>query len=349
MKRNFGVDIARIMSMFMVVVIHNLNQGGVLRNTTSVTGYLSSYELFNLSIVAVNVFALITGYVYSGKGIKLKRVVGLYLEVLFLSVFSLVIYTLFFGLPKNVDIIKSMFPLLTGVYWYYNAYVGFVLIEPILRIGVNSLTRNNLLRILVVMLLFAGFVGFIDNSFLQRGYSIEWLVILFIAGNVIKKYSGEISHISNKLLVALIVSASLVSLIAEFVFKSQALRFGWYTSPLVIIQSIAVFILFSRIKIKNNFIQKALLFVSPLSFGVYILDTSIVFYNYILKDLFKWLTRENSIVTTLITVVGSSVAMFFIFILINFMRVKIFDWLKINYVIDRFTGFLERKLSKISI
>lgn len=40
MKRNFGVDIARIMSMFMVVVIHNLNQGGVLRNTTSVTGYL---------------------------------------------------------------------------------------------------------------------------------------------------------------------------------------------------------------------------------------------------------------------------------------------------------------------
>ena len=160
MKRNFGVDIAWIMSMFMVVVIHNLNQGGVLRNTTSVTGFLSSYELFNLSIVAVNVFALITGYVYSGKGIKLKRVVGLYLEVLFLSVFSLVIYTLFFGLPKNVDTIKSMFPLLTGVYWYYNAYVGFVLIEPILRIGVNSLTRNNLLRILVVMLLFAGSVGF---------------------------------------------------------------------------------------------------------------------------------------------------------------------------------------------
>lgn len=87
MKRNFGVDIARIMSMFMVVVIHNLNQGGVLKNTTSVTGFLSSYELFNLSIVAVNVFALITGYVYSGKGIKLKRVVGLYLEVLFYRCF----------------------------------------------------------------------------------------------------------------------------------------------------------------------------------------------------------------------------------------------------------------------
>ena len=82
---------------------------------------------------------------------------------------------------------------------------------------------------------------------------------------------------------------------------------------------------------------------------MYILDTSIVFYSYILKDLFKQLTRETSIVTILITVVGSSVAMFFIFILINFMRVKIFGWLKINYLVDRFTGFLERKLSKISI
>lgn len=349
MKRNFGIDIARIMSMFMVVALHNLNQGGVLKNTTSVIGFLSAYELFNLAIVAVNVFALITGYVYSGKGIKLKRVVGLYLEVLFISVFSLVVYIPFFGLPNNVDVIKSIFPLLTGTYWYYNAYIGLVLIEPVLRIGVNSLTRNNLLRVLVVMLFFAGTVGFIDGNFLRDGFSIEWLVILFIAGNVIKKYSVEISHISNKLLVVLVLSASLLSLVGEFVFSSHAAHFYDYTSPFVIIQSIAVFILFTRIKIKNYFFQKTLLFLSPLSFGVYLLDSSKVFYSYVLKDLFKSLTRENSIAVTLVTIIGASVIMFIIFILINFMRVKIFDWLKINHLIDKFTGLLEKKISKISI
>lgn len=158
----------------------------------------------------------------------------------------------------------------------------------------------------------------------------------------------EFLIIDNKLLVAIVVSSSLISLAAEFVFEFQVLSVGSYTSPLVIIQSIVIFILFTRMKIKKIY-SKILLFVSPPSFGMYILDTSIVFYNYILKDLFKRLTRENSIVPTLITVVGSSVAMFFIFILITFMRVKIFDWLKINYFIDRFAGFLERKLSKISI
>lgn len=60
MKRNYGIDIARVLAMFMVVVVHNLSQGGVLKNTTSTLGFLSSYEIFNISIVAVNIFALIT-------------------------------------------------------------------------------------------------------------------------------------------------------------------------------------------------------------------------------------------------------------------------------------------------
>lgn len=101
MKRNYGIDVARVLAMFMVVVIHNLNQGGVLKNAISTLGFLSSYELFNISIVAVNLFALITGYLYLGKGSKLKRVVGLYFEVWALSVLALVLYMCFFAFRLN--------------------------------------------------------------------------------------------------------------------------------------------------------------------------------------------------------------------------------------------------------
>lgn len=53
-----------------------------LSSLLSATSFLSLYELFNLSSVAVNISGLIARYVYSGKGIKLKRVEGLYFEVL---------------------------------------------------------------------------------------------------------------------------------------------------------------------------------------------------------------------------------------------------------------------------
>ncbi|MGX7042418.1 acyltransferase [Leuconostoc holzapfelii] len=346
MRRIYGVDIARIMAMFMVVVVHNLNQGGVLKNTTTTIGFLSANELFNLVIVAVNIFALITGFVYSGKGIRLNRILGLYFEVLFLSISSLAIYTIFFGVPKNIDIAKSILPLLSGEYWYFNAYVGFVIVEPLLRYGINKLSRTTLLRIVVIMLLFSGTVGFTDSRILQVGYSTEWLITLFVAGVVIKKYSTEIAKINNSILIIIVVGMSLVSLLAEFVLRAHVLRIASYTSPIVIVQSLAIFILFTRIEVKNPIFQKILLFLSPLSFGVYILDTSIFFYGYILKDLFKDITRNFPIVVTLLIVILSSVMFFACFMVINYIRVKIFELLKVNDFILMITNFMNRKVIK---
>lgn len=349
MKRNYGVDIARVLAMFMVVVIHNLNQGGVLKNTTSTLGFLSSYEMFNLSIVAVNIFALITGYLYSGKGIKLKRVVGLYFEVLALSIFSLLVYLCFFGMPLKLDIVKSFFPLSSGVFWYFNAYVGFVMIEPLLRRGIKNISRNSLLKVECVLLLFSGTIGFTDTKSLQYGYSIEWIIILFIAGVLIKEYEAEISKIKSIFLIIAVFLMSFATLVAEFIFKSHAGHFPIYTSPAVIVQSITLFVLITRIKVKSPLFQNILLFVSPLSFGVYILDTSIMFYGYFLKDMFKNITINQPTLLALVIVLLCSLLFFTIFILINYVRVKFFELLGINKIIDKTSYLLSDAISKISI
>ena len=36
-KRNYGIDILKILSMFMVVVLHVLGQGGVLKHALDLT------------------------------------------------------------------------------------------------------------------------------------------------------------------------------------------------------------------------------------------------------------------------------------------------------------------------
>ena len=63
-ERNYGIDLFRIVSMFMVVVLHVLGQGGILDGTIGVAGnYETAWFLETAAYGAVNCYALISGYV----------------------------------------------------------------------------------------------------------------------------------------------------------------------------------------------------------------------------------------------------------------------------------------------
>ena len=61
-QRAYGIDIARLTAMFMVVLLHNLGRGGILDWTLDSVSDLAYLGIENYAIVAVNVFALISGY-----------------------------------------------------------------------------------------------------------------------------------------------------------------------------------------------------------------------------------------------------------------------------------------------
>lgn len=84
-KRNYGIDIARLTCMFMVVLLHNLWQGGVLDWSLSTPRSLVYVTLENYAIVAVNVFALISGYISSGRSMKPRRALDLWASAFFWS------------------------------------------------------------------------------------------------------------------------------------------------------------------------------------------------------------------------------------------------------------------------
>ena len=77
-NRNYGVDIARLTSMFMVVLLHNLGQGGLLDWTFASPRSFVYVTIENFAIVAVNVFALISGYLSSGRPITPRRALSLW-------------------------------------------------------------------------------------------------------------------------------------------------------------------------------------------------------------------------------------------------------------------------------
>lgn len=83
-QRLYGIDIARLTAMFMVVVLHNLGRGGVLDWTMDSIGDAIYLALENYAIVAVNVFALISGYLSAGKPPRARSIFSVWGTACFL-------------------------------------------------------------------------------------------------------------------------------------------------------------------------------------------------------------------------------------------------------------------------
>lgn len=69
-ERNYGIEWLRIISMLMVVLIHINGSGGVIENSSGTRFWLLSNILHALCVIAVNLFALISGYLYLIKKLK---------------------------------------------------------------------------------------------------------------------------------------------------------------------------------------------------------------------------------------------------------------------------------------
>lgn len=82
-QRAYGIDIARLTAMFMVVLLHNLGRGGILDWTLDSVSDLAYLGIENYAIVAVNVFALISGYLSAGKPLKARSIFSIWATACF--------------------------------------------------------------------------------------------------------------------------------------------------------------------------------------------------------------------------------------------------------------------------
>ena len=137
-QRNFGIDLLRLISMFMVVVLHVLGNGGVLRNTQPLS--IKSEVLWFLELscyCAVNVFAIISGVVGLRAKHKFSSLINLCLQLIFYSVIITSIYiaiSVCNGIDISLkDIFFALIPSIRSL-WYFSAYFCLFFFMPILNL-----------------------------------------------------------------------------------------------------------------------------------------------------------------------------------------------------------------------
>lgn len=192
-KRNYGIDLLRIIAMINIINLHiNLYSGQLALKYTS-SKFFNIWRLQAFSRWAVDCFGLISGIV-GYKRYKFSNLIYLWIQVTFYSI-SISFYLFLKNQINKKDLFLSIFPILIKRHWYVNAYFSMYLLLPFINYGINSLNRKIYRNLIIFFISFFSIYNVIANifghenyHFLNDGYTSMWITILYIIGAYFGKY-----------------------------------------------------------------------------------------------------------------------------------------------------------------
>lgn len=343
--RNYGIDLLRLVLMFMVCILHVLGRGGILG--VSIKGSVS-YGVFwfleVFSYCAVDAFALISGYTAVNKPRKYDRLVNMWFQVLFYSFVVTGIFAIV-GVYKDfnlTEIIKSIMPITFGRFWYMSAYFALFLAIPILNNFIFNVDESTAKKSLFIMFLLFSVIGVIGDPFVSlNGYSAIWLIVLYCMGGLAKR----IDLFKNKSVLTLVLlwGICIISTWLIYVFLGKDLLLN-YISPTILLSGLVMVILFSRIKLNGKIISK----LSPYVLGIYLFQLSPVMWDIFINDSFTFVVNNNLFVGILLVFALASI-IFISGLIVETARSKFSELIKLPVLSKKIVLGAEHMLNKLFI
>ena len=354
LQRNLGVDALRVLATFMVLILHILNIGGIIRQTpTNSPAYWSGLVLFLAAFSAVNCYGLISGYVGLYARYRYAKLAMLWLQVVFYNLVGLVVLAFVVGQPlEAMDFWQAFSPLIHRSFWYFTAYFGLFFLMPILNRGVQALTAPQARMLgwsLVVLFSLAPTLMGADWFVTQAGYTALWLVLLYLLGACMRK--GQIlSRTPGWVLLGIYLLGVAVSVLLRWILLAQSIQIGTvqynsytlisYTSPTILLCAMALLGLFARRSFRGRWSRRLIGTLAPASFGIYILHMQPQIQDWLFNlPLFAWVVQQNAaILVAVVLLMG--LCLYIVCWAVEYLRQWIFRILRIQKRLER----LETKL-----
>ena len=293
-ERNYGIDLLKIVAMLFICMLHVCNQGGVVASSkTYPDNYNMVMFLKALTYGALDMYAIISGYVGYNKKFKLSRPLRIWIELICYTLLSTHLITVFSPeiLPENAWF-KSFFPVMTREYWYMTAYFGMVILMPFLNAAIQKASMKIMsVSLAGVLLFYCALPNIMDVSVfgLGGGYSTLWLCVLYLVGGYLAKLKKK-PHplLSFGMFILMVLFTWLLKL------KEYPSAFD-YTAPTVMLGAVFMVLTFSQIKIKPRPLQKIISFVVPSTLGIFIIHVHTFFWDNFLKNCLKNFAKEQTL------------------------------------------------------
>ena len=355
-KRNYGIDLLRLVSMYMVVALHVLGCGGIIDTCDKFSAnYYASWLMETASYCSVNIFAMITGYVMVNSKFNYFKIIPLWMTVSFYGAITLLLFRFVPYLHQlyavcKLDFLKATFmPATTHQYWYFTSYFCMFFFIPFINRCIFSLSKKDFKILCITIIVLFSIISPLftqggDPFRLGYGYCQWWLICMYFIGAYLKLHPIEISK-SRCLLIYVIATlcAWFIGHVLMSIFGSnyEPYWFVDYTSVFIVISSIALLLLFSQLDITRTRAQKAISFFSPLAFSVYLIHVQPLTFNCLLPGKFSSFAHNNVAVMTGKTIIAITI-MFIACLLIDIPRHYLFKALRINNIVKNLQGRFNR-------
>lgn len=341
--RKTGIDFLRMLSMYMVVVLHVLGQGGVLSHTEWMSGqYITAWLLEVAAYCAVNCFGLISGYVGYESKYRWSKLIALWLQVMFFSLGITILFAVFMPGSASITVwLKSILPVTAGEYWYITAYVGMFLFIPLMNIAIDKMRKEQVALFIVafsVLYLVIPSVTMRDPYSLKGGYSVIWLCLLYLIGGWIKKYKID-QRFKRRYAFLVFVTSTLLVLLSKIVLEVMtfkiwgAAKYGTmfisYTSPFILLNGVVLLCVFARTDFKTNIGKNVVHWLSPAALGVYLIHVHPLVWKYVIKGVSDGFAEYMPICLAL-SVLGLALAIYVVCSAFELLRLKLFALLKVQ-------------------
>lgn len=341
-KRNGNIELLRLLSMFMVVILHALGKSNLLvdlSKDSNVNAWIS-WIIESFCVCAVNVFMLISGYFLIKSEFKVRRLFELVFQVVFYALGSFIVCLAFnieTGNPKDVyNTLFSVFPIHMNLYWFVSVYIVIYMLQPLIKAGVEKLSKKQFETMLALLLVYECVFKSVLPVRLEEdefGYNVLWLLIVFLIGAYFRCYGFKILDSSFKGIILYVASSLLIF------FENTALQFVTkktgrlselsdisteYNHIFTILSAVGLFAAFINAKDMKESVSKVVCAISPMSLGVYLVHENWSF-RYKWQE---WLGIKDSLNLStglyFAKLLLAVVTVFVISLAVDFLRMKLF-------------------------
>lgn len=299
-KRDSNIELLRIVSMLLILAHHFSVHGDFDFLETSFTMNRLWVQFLQIGgKIGVNIFVIISGYfLITSNGIKVSKVLKLWLQLLF---YSVLLYAVFVLAGVEVFSIKGLIentlPVIFTRWWFASTYFVLYLLSPYINKLLNSLSKSEYQSFLVLLTIFWCIIPTLTTNSFQSNPLI-WFIYLYSMAGYIRLYR-LLDSIRTKtcLLIAFIISMLTYLSVVFFDLLGLGLKvsalsehasylFGMQKLPALLI-SIFLFLGFSKLEIGSI---KIVNIVASASFGVYLIHDN----NYVRVFLWQTLFKNAS-------------------------------------------------------
>ena len=295
MKRDSRFELLRIVAILFITLHHLLLFGA------DVCGYLSAYDieskgvagvaLNSVAVIGVSLFVMITGW------FGVRRVWQPFLRLIIVcAVFGAAAYGLAtYALPPFFEAVSvpvegsapDFFSSLKFTNWWFIVhYLMLLLIAPLLEHAVDKVSRRSMEYILLCLLVFNILFGFAWGYVNASGYNVVHFVLLYLLARYLRLFpDAPVVRFVRRYawaVIAVCVAAITVLFLADHAaWQPRHTPMVWnYNCPLVILEAVAFFSLFTKYgsvdvsKPQNSRFKSQINFVARFVLGVYLLQSA---------------------------------------------------------------------------